>query len=67
MLTPSYSAVMTSSCVSKTVLELQHIPTGFGWMKHLLPAPRWAQQAASLQYLNVPFQEQSFAITPSWE
>lgn len=53
---------MTSSCVSKTMSELQHIPTGFGWMKHLLPAPLWTQQAASLQYFNVSFQEQSFAI-----
>lgn len=58
---------MTSSCVSKTMLELQHIPTGFGWMKHLLPAPCWTQQAASLQYLDVPFQDQSFSITPSQE
>lgn len=67
VLTPSYFAAMTSSCVSKTMLELQHIPTGFGWMRHLLPVPCCTQQAASLQYLDVPFQDQSFSITPSQE
>lgn len=58
---------MTSSCVSKMMLELQHFPTGFGWRKHSLPVPCGTQQAATLQYLDVPFWEQSFAITPSRE
>lgn len=58
VLTPSYAAEMASSCVSKTAPELRHVPTGFGWVKHSLPAPRWTQQAARLQYLDAPFQEQ---------
>jgi len=49
------------------MLELQHFPTGFGWLKPLLAVPRWAQQAARLQHLDVPFQEPSFTTTPSQE